>query len=194
MNCVGLNVRGIGETHKFSWVKRLKVRNKISFLGLQETQLTNTDAIDVHGCWDSDDFGFSSIKSSGRSGGLLSIWDVNIFEVKEIIKSNHFLITIGDWEWIPGDTIVVNVYGPHDLVENKKLWEELLQSKKERQGTWVLFGDFNTFKRLDERINSQFFHSSAFYFNRFISEAGLQDIRMGGGGGESRYTFFAILT
>lgn len=92
----------IGETHKVRWVKRVKVCNRISFLGLQETQLTNTDAIDVRGCWDSDEFWFSTIQSSGRLGVLLSIWDVNIFEVREIIKSNHFLITIGAWDGIPG--------------------------------------------------------------------------------------------
>ncbi|XP_023763810.1 uncharacterized protein LOC111912319 [Lactuca sativa] len=125
------------------------------------------------------------MQSSGKSGGLLSMWDVNIFEVHEVIKSSRFLITIGDWEGIPDNTILANIYGPHDLDEKKRLWDELLQIKRERQGTWILFGDFNTVRRREERLNSHFCASSAFYFNKFISDAGLHDIRLGG----SKYTY-----
>nr|KAJ0203968.1 hypothetical protein LSAT_V11C500292530 [Lactuca sativa] len=180
MNCLSLNVRGIGETHKVNWVKRLKVRNRSSFVGIQETQLRNIEAIDVHGCWDSDEFGFSATQASGRSGGILSLWDANVYNVTNTIKSKHFLITIGDWEGIPGDTIIANVYGPHELTEKRRVWEELLQIKRAKDGTWIVFGDFNTVRRREERHNSQFCPSSAFHFNRFINEAGLHDIQMGG--------------
>nr|KAJ0199276.1 hypothetical protein LSAT_V11C600300440 [Lactuca sativa] len=93
---------------------------------------------------------------------------------------------IGRWEGIQGDTIFANVYGPHAPTEKKKLWEAILQIKRDRGGTWVVFGDFNTVMRKDEKYNSQFCPHSAFHFNRFIRKAGLNDIRMGG----HRYTYF----
>lgn len=79
-----------------------------------------------------------------------------------------------------------NVYGPHAPVEKKKLWEELLQIKIEKPGTWIMFGDFNIIRRPEERYNSQFCSSFAFYFYGFIVEGGLHDIRMDG----HRFTFF----
>lgn len=113
------------------------------------------------------------------------MWDSNLYVVSDTIKSRHFLITIGKWEGIPGDTIFANIYGPHDSIEKKKLWDKLLQIKNEKPSTWVMFGDFNTVRRREERIKSQFCPSSAFHFNCFISEAGLHDIRMGG----NRFTY-----
>lgn len=53
---------------------------------------------------------------------------------------------------IPGDTIMVNIYGPHAPKEKKHLWNDLLQIKRAKQGTWILFGDFNTVRRSEERI------------------------------------------
>lgn len=50
MNFLSLNVRGVGETVKTSWVRRLKVKHKATFVGLQETQLAYSSNIDVVGC------------------------------------------------------------------------------------------------------------------------------------------------
>lgn len=43
-----------------------------------------------------------------------------------------------------------------------------------------MFGDFNTVRRSEERVNSYFFPVSAASFNRFIQEAELQEFRMRG--------------
>ncbi|KAL4589627.1 hypothetical protein LXL04_002535 [Taraxacum kok-saghyz] len=124
--------------------------------------------------------------SSGRSGGLLNLWDSTIYNVEDVIKAKHFLITIGTWANIPGHTIIANVYGPHSPQEKKTLWEELIQIKSQKAGTWIILGDFNTVRTREERYNSQFYSSTAFWFNRFIDRSGLIDIRMGG----RRYTYF----
>lgn len=56
----------------------------------------------------------------------------------------------------------------------------------EKHGTWILLVDFNTVRHHDERTNSMFCLSFAFYFNRFIGDASLHDIRIGG----HRFTYF----
>ena len=125
MNCLSLNVRGLGEDHKVSWVRRLKIRHRCNFLGIQETQLVDTEMINVEGCWDGTEFRHTTIQSTGRSGGLISIWDPSIFEVEEVIKSRYYLITMGNWNGIQGSTIIANIYGPHQATEKKQVWEEL---------------------------------------------------------------------
>ncbi|GKA27729.1 gypsy type transposase [Tanacetum coccineum] len=43
MIALSLNVRGLGDDHKRSWVKRLCLEHKVHFLGLQETLINNDD-------------------------------------------------------------------------------------------------------------------------------------------------------
>lgn len=69
MNVLSLNVCGIGEDAKVRWVKKLKTQHKINFLVLQETQLTDFSKVDAHDCWDSQDWDFDDVDSTGRSGG-----------------------------------------------------------------------------------------------------------------------------
>lgn len=57
--------------------------------------------------------------------------------------------------------------------------------KSEKVGTWVIFWDFNIVRRKEERYNSYFSASETFWFSRFIDQAGLYDIRLGG----QRYTY-----
>ncbi|XP_023748838.1 uncharacterized protein LOC111897099 [Lactuca sativa] len=141
---------------------------------------------DVAGCWDSLEFSWSAVEATGRSGGILSIWDNNVFNVMEVIRSRYYLITVGRWIGIQGLTILANIYVPQAPVGKLKLWNDLINIKNEKHGTWIIFGDFNVARRPKERINSQFCSSSSSAFNRFIAEAGLHDLRMGG----HRFTLF----
>lgn len=53
MSFLSINVRGVGEDAKVGWVKRLKINHKATFVGLQETQISDSSNIDVNGCWGS---------------------------------------------------------------------------------------------------------------------------------------------
>lgn len=54
-----------------------------------------------------------------------------MFNVTQVIKSKHFLITIGNLVEIHGYTIIANAYGPHSLIEKMKLWDNLMGIKNE---------------------------------------------------------------
>ncbi|XP_023729444.1 uncharacterized protein LOC111877143 [Lactuca sativa] len=151
MSFLSINVRGVGEDAKVGWVKRLKINHKATFVGLQETQISDSSNIDVNG---------------GRSAGLISIWDSTCFQNLEVIKNRCFLIVIGKCKNIEGNVNTVNVYGPQSPSEKKKVWNELLRIINERTDMWVVFGDFNVV--------------SALAFNRFIQSANLKDFNMGG--------------
>ncbi|XP_023740177.1 uncharacterized protein LOC111888270 [Lactuca sativa] len=185
MNCLSLNVRGIGDDAKVRWVRSLKVLHKINFLGLQETQLTDYSRIDVHGCWGDTDMYCEGVDSDGRSGGLISIWDTNYFQKTIVLKHRHFIIIIGSWLGIPGHTILANIYAPQAGSEKQKLWEDLIQIKQNWVGNWLLFGDFNAVRQKEERFNSQFCPYIASNFNKFIHDAGVIDFNMSG----EQYTY-----
>lgn len=119
MNGVSLNIRGIGVDSKVSWARRLKMKYKENFVGHQETQLLDYSKINVGDCWDSQDHDFERVNASGASGGLILIWDTGYFQKTEVIANRFFLIIIGTWKGIYGNTISVNIYGPHTPSEKR---------------------------------------------------------------------------
>lgn len=91
MNIVSLNIRGLGETRKRDWVQSLCRLHKASFFGLQETHLDRSlNREMIRECWGDYNFEFAYENASGRSGGLVSIWDRNYFTSSEVIKSRSF--------------------------------------------------------------------------------------------------------
>lgn len=75
MNCMSLNIRGMGEKDKLEWVRRLKTSQKLHFIGIQETQIADFSNIKIIDCWDDDNFDYDFVNATGRSGGLVCIWD-----------------------------------------------------------------------------------------------------------------------
>lgn len=113
MNVLSINIRGMGDVGKISWVKRLKLNHKINFIGTQETWMGDYSKIDVRGCWDSADFESDGVDAVGRSGGLICIWNKLLFSKMDVIKDRYFLAVVGKWQGNPENLIFVNVYGPY---------------------------------------------------------------------------------
>lgn len=136
MNFLSLNVRGVGEGVKTGWVRRLKKQHKANFIGLQETQISTSSRIDVNGCWDSNEFDYESVDASGRSGGIISIWDISVFQRTDVIKNRHYLVVSGKYTGSPENVIlnILNIYGPQSISDKKKVWIELLNIINQKPG------------------------------------------------------------
>lgn len=50
MNVLSINIRGLSEARKVEWINDLKIRNKIDFIGVQETHISEIASNDVAGC------------------------------------------------------------------------------------------------------------------------------------------------
>lgn len=186
MNIMTLNVLGLGEYQKVTSVRKLVRSHKLSFNGIQETQLADADNINVANCWGSDQCNADKVHATGRSGGLTNIWDPLVFTSMDVIKSRYFLINISNWVGIDKLVILANIYGPRAIPEKEKLLDDLLNLMERRKGIWILLGDFNAVRRDEERFNSNLCARSAMVFNRFIHDGGLHDLKMGG----HRFTYF----
>lgn len=186
MNVLSLNVRGMGVDAKIQWIYRLKSKHKLNVIGIQETWMNDVSKIDARGCWGSTNFDCEGVGSYGRSGGIICIWDGDIFSKINVLKSRHYLIVVGRWKGISENVVFANIYAPQAQGEKNALWEELIQIKANLNGLWVMFGDFNAVRRPEERLNSHFCPKSAFEFNEFIQRSGLIDFNMGG----HKFTYF----
>ncbi|XP_023744854.1 uncharacterized protein LOC111893012 [Lactuca sativa] len=180
MNFMTLNIRGIGDSKKIEWIRKLKLTQSIDFICIQETRVSDFNNIDIVGCWGSTNYQCDFVNPTRGSGGILSIWDPRVFRKSNTFSSRHFIATSGEWVGISGAITIVNVYGPQSIVDKRKLWDDLIDLKKGLNGIWVFTGDFNAVRFACERFNSSFCHYMASDFNRFIAVAGLNEFIQGG--------------
>lgn len=52
---------------------------KSCLIGIQETKITSTSERLIRHMWGDDYYGFSRVDAIGYSGGILTIWDENVF-------------------------------------------------------------------------------------------------------------------
>nr|GEY64757.1 RNA-directed DNA polymerase, eukaryota, reverse transcriptase zinc-binding domain protein [Tanacetum cinerariifolium] len=91
MNIMSFNSCGLG-ANKCNTIAKLCIKHKVSFLGIQETHATKLDPFKIKRTWGNSQFDFVESLASGRSGGLVSIWDPNVFSKVNDFRFENLLI------------------------------------------------------------------------------------------------------
>ncbi|XP_071686888.1 uncharacterized protein [Rutidosis leptorrhynchoides] len=182
MRMLSLNIRGFGsgKDSKVGDFKKLVSRKQPDVILLQETKCNCVDRNWVSIIWGSDEFDFIQKEKVGKSGGLLLIWDTNVFVAVESIISDFYVAIKERWKGWDVESIIVNVYGPHEDANKLKLWLSLGSFVGKHDVAWFLGGDFNEVREDSERQNCVFMSKRASWFNDFINESRLLDIPLGG--------------
>ncbi|XP_076890698.1 uncharacterized protein LOC143541889 [Bidens hawaiensis] len=106
------------------------LENSIQGAGLQaaiqESLLTADSRFDFDILWGAGDYGVDSVCASGRSGGLINMWNVRKFIKVGSVEDRNFLITRGTLVEDGSVLNLVNVYAPQKANEKKALWERLI--------------------------------------------------------------------
>ncbi|GKU91329.1 hypothetical protein SLEP1_g5215 [Rubroshorea leprosula] len=134
---------------------------KVQFLALRESKLEQVSRQTYKALWGTDDFEFVARPSVGHSGGLIGVWDNNIFQLNRIFSGEHYL-------------------------GRRQLWTELKTLITSMKGNWCVMGDFNTTKNNQERIGCTSVSRSMWDFANFIHESRLVDIPLIG----RKYTWY----
>ncbi|GKD31485.1 RNA-directed DNA polymerase, eukaryota, reverse transcriptase zinc-binding domain protein, partial [Tanacetum coccineum] len=130
--------------------------------------------------WGNYSFNYACSLARGRSDGLISMWDPNLFVKEHILCDEAFIIVKGRWRNKIGDCYMISLYGPHDPLAKIALWNRVLDFIQSNIGKYVLFGDMNEVRSVHERYGSLFSRNEAEVFNSFINNASLIDLPMGG--------------
>lgn len=98
MNILSRNSNGLGfGDHKVRWFRSLITKHRIDFMGIQETKRKNLSDIVIKRIWGSMYFDFVSKGSNGRIGGLVSIWNKNLFKKEQSVLRDDCIIFLGRW-------------------------------------------------------------------------------------------------
>nr|GFA07963.1 RNA-directed DNA polymerase, eukaryota [Tanacetum cinerariifolium] len=68
----------------------------------------------VKSTWGNYQFDFVEHPANGKSGGIVSIWDPNVFSKTKEFHFEHFLVIEGNWIASHIHCFMINVYAPQD--------------------------------------------------------------------------------
>lgn len=179
MKCLSLNIRGFGGPTKVKKLRDLLSKEAIEFLAIQETLIKGDASFVISLFWKHSQWSFCQLPSSGRSGGLLCVWNTSIFTAENIISGSGYLGVEGFWHGCSNKILLCNIYGPQDTLEKKALWNSLLAIKSSSTAWWCIMGDFNVVRCAEEREGCSFNLTRATDFNNFINAAQLIEPLLG---------------
>ncbi|KAJ9562034.1 hypothetical protein OSB04_007194 [Centaurea solstitialis] len=98
MKIISLNIRGLGDQIKKEWIKELCKKEAPCLIGIRETKLKEISIQSAASLWGLNDGDFDFCEAVGNSGGLLTMWNKNVFHGQFVVKEKNFLAVIGKWE------------------------------------------------------------------------------------------------
>jgi hypothetical protein len=180
MNCISLNIQGLGSKAKKDWIRELLVKYRVNFLSLQETKASTVSDMDDKMFWGNSCFEYTFCEALGLSGGIISVWDPSVFHFENHTVSDNFIALYGLWKPTKTKLLVISVYAPQALSEKRTLSNFLSLLISRWDGECLLMGDFNEVRCEEERLGTVFNVLGANAFNDFILNTNLLDVRLDG--------------
>lgn len=107
---------------KKGWVKDICKSEKPDILGLQETKCEEIDEEWLEDVWGSRSFGFAQKGADVASGGIIIVWDINIFSAIQSTCVDGFVVVSGNRKGIDKEVTFYNVYAPQAEDKKQELW------------------------------------------------------------------------
>ncbi|KAK2638138.1 hypothetical protein Ddye_025933 [Dipteronia dyeriana] len=120
------------------------------------------------------------VEATGSTGGLITLWDEEVFQVRDCISNDRCIIISGVLIKLRKKVIFCNVYATNQVSGSMELWNFIINAQVALPGTWVIEGDFNSVLHQSERIGSSCITRSIKNFNNFVNSAKVVDIPLQG--------------
>nr|GFA66733.1 RNA-directed DNA polymerase, eukaryota [Tanacetum cinerariifolium] len=139
----GLRRSDQGSKAKKDWIRELNIKNKVAFCTIQETKMDTITDMEVKYLWGNSNFDFIFSEALGFSGGILCVWDNNMFRKEHHIISDNFVALYGTWSSNKMKILRKSVYAPHAGSYKHMLWSYLDLLISRWNGECIVMGDFN---------------------------------------------------
>lgn len=179
MRILSYNIRGVGSKIKIQEVRDLINRLGVDICCLQETKLESVNERMARSLWGDGNFDWAARNSNGRSGGIMTFWNTEVFSASSSWHMEGAVIVNGFW----GPERVINVYAPCPLEDRSELWDRLLQVVQQIGiGSIYIIGDFNSIRYPNERsgVSESVVRRDLESFDTFIRDANLFDLPLHG--------------
>ncbi|XP_028076106.1 uncharacterized protein LOC114278281 [Camellia sinensis] len=175
MKLLSWNVREIGKPEKRGRIKRLLKDRHIDIVFLQETKkLVVSDNL-ARGLWGQRKMEFLSVDPEGTAGGLLCMWDPDVFQLSGSYCNRRFILLSGTL-YNSFHCVLLNVYAPNDVSSRSSFWNTLLNLKVYFSNPWCMGGEFNEIRHMGERVSCSRRDRGMQQLNEFIDSAELNHL------------------
>ena len=174
------NVRGLNSEDRQRDVRAKIEESKCSIICLQETKVEHFDLRSIRAFCPRrfDRFAFSP--SVGASGGILVIWNSAVFS-GTLVEVQRFSLVISFKSVHNSETwTLVSVYGPCHGPQRDDFVQWLYNLPIPLDQNWLLLGDFNFIRSLDNRNRPGGDVNDIFLFNEIIVHLGLLELPLKG--------------
>nr|GEV64745.1 RNA-directed DNA polymerase, eukaryota [Tanacetum cinerariifolium] len=165
---------------KRRWIKELCKKHRINFASIQENKAKSISLHTIKDLWGNQMSDHVVGSSVGCSGGILCMWNPNMFVKDQVSTCDYFVALMGTWAPTSSKLLILSIYASQELNERRDLWDNLHTFIDRWEGDTVIMGDFNEVRSEHERFGSTFNRQGAIAFNNFISLACLIDLPLEG--------------
>ncbi|XP_028061534.1 uncharacterized protein LOC114264968 [Camellia sinensis] len=118
---------------------------------------------------------FMVVDAEGSVGGLLCIWNPDIFQMSEYCSNQGFIIMSGTFFNLFEYTLL-NIYAPNEMGARGEFWERLVNLKNEFPKPWCIAGDFNEIRSIGEKKGCSRRDKGMKELNEFIDKCEVVDL------------------
>ncbi len=173
------NARGLNNPGKRSLVKSVVSKYKKSVLCFQESKVETVSRSFLRSFVGTYFDKCHFVKSERASGGIITCWSSLVFSCTEVLMRN-FSLTVRLKCLSSGvDFYVTNVYGPPSWDHKEDFCNKLSGLKGICGGLWVICGDFNLTRNLQERRGRTWCTRLMGLFTDLINALEMIDLPMG---------------
>ena len=174
------NIRRFGQQRRLTQLKDYMKKNRLDFLGLQETIKAEFSTAELRSLACGGQFVWNWLPVNGHSGGLLLGFNEDCFEVGSW-RLGTFLICIELYHRrTKSKWCFVSVYGPADHSRSDDFLGELVQFVSNAPFPVIVGGDFNLIRSARDKNNSNIYWPRVRKFNDAIAEMALREIERAG--------------
>ncbi|KAK2663151.1 hypothetical protein Ddye_001725 [Dipteronia dyeriana] len=123
MSIISSNIRGLGRPEKCKAVRNIVCIHKLSLLFLQETKLKHFNLRTIKPLGGSLLSKGVGVDSTGSTGGLLMLWDDEVFVVSDCITNDRCIIVFGMLSKFKNEVTFCNVYAANQEEDRRVLWQ-----------------------------------------------------------------------
>ncbi|XP_028053162.1 uncharacterized protein LOC114257580 [Camellia sinensis] len=169
-------------------IKQSLAARKVNFVMLQEKKRSSITPEIVKSLWYEDSFEYLAMDVERRAGGLLCIWNTEVFQFDACCGIRHFILLSGKL-FFSFNCVIVNVYSSLEVVKRKELWVSLTRLKSLFLGPWCMGGDFNEIRNIAERIGCSRKDRGMRDLNDLVEQLKLIDLPMLG----KKFTWYLVV-
>lgn len=171
------NIRGLNNSVAKRGVKEYMSTHKVNVMCIQETKIECRENSANCNILDMDLFKWCGQDSIGLSGGLVTVWDSNLFKCVGIAQDQNWIWTVLDCLHDHKRLNVINVYAPQKHKAKMRLWSDLSKVIDEVLGEALcIVGDMNCIRNAKESANCIYTRTNSSDFNDFIDQNNLFDL------------------